>query len=447
ALELFRELGDQAGAAEALRPLFAAQIERGDVRPEEALKVAKEEAGKVKRSARDGRRAEALMQLVQAEVHLAKAEPIKALQLATEAEAYFQREQDWAALADALLSVVAPAQLARGDGKKAMAAANLVLDVAQKVNNPEVEARAWALVASGRFASKAEDAAEAARKALDLFRGLGSKIREVATLRDLAQGHLGLQDAQSGLISARESLAVARSVGSWEQVGSAAEVIVEAQLMAGRPADALREAEEQLALLQQVPSDDSRQKGIAAATAAVVVATAALKGIDDGLDAVKRSVEQLRADGNKRGEVRMLHKLATMSPFPDIAMNTAQAALALAQNIGAAHLEKAIKKTLTELYVAKGKMDKAPNRREALLLLADLGRELEKRDGDKFDDANKNLDGFWNALTQSDVEAAMQKVISKDPDVYLAFLKEHGANVAQPDGQAATPLLGMKNQA
>ncbi|CAE8672328.1 unnamed protein product, partial [Polarella glacialis] len=146
-------------------------------------------------------------------------------------------------------------------------------------------------------------------------------------------------------------------------------------------------------------------------------------------------VEQLRADGNKRGEVRMLHKLATMSPFPDIAMNTAQAALALAQNIGAAHLEKAIKKTLTELYVAKGKMDKAPNRREALLLLADLGRELEKRDGDKFDDANKNLDGFWNALTQSDVEAAMQKVISKDPDVYLAFLKEHGANVAQPDGQ------------
>eukprot|EP00933_Yihiella_yeosuensis_P031481 TRINITY_DN25055_c0_g1_i1.p1 TRINITY_DN25055_c0_g1~~TRINITY_DN25055_c0_g1_i1.p1 ORF type:complete len:581 (+),score=164.06 TRINITY_DN25055_c0_g1_i1:67-1743(+) len=435
ALGLFRELADQAGAAEALRPLLLAQIARGDLRPEEALKEVKEQAGQVKRSSRDGRRAEALMQMAQADVHLAKAEPIKALKLATEAQAYFHREEDWSQFADAVLSVVAPAQLARGDGKKALHAANLVLDVAQKVKDPEVEARAWSLVAAGRFASKGEDAAEASTKALELFKRLGSKIREAAVHRNLAEGQLGLKDAQAALAAARESLTVAKSADSWEQVGAAAEFIVEAHLLAGHPQDALKEAEEQLAFLNQSNADKHRHKGISSAMSAVVVATAALKGVDSGLETVKRSVEKLRADGNKYGEVRMLHKLATMSPFPDYSMNTAQAALALAQSVGDALEEKAIKRSLTSLYVAKGKVDKAPNRRDALLLLQDLTAALEKKDGDAFDDANKDLDGYWDALKQSDIEAAMRKVVSKDPTSYMEFLKEHGAHTAQPESQ------------
>lgn len=435
ALDLFRELSDQCGAAESLRTLLHAQLAHGDLRPEEALKVAKEETGKVKRSARDGRRAEALMHVAQADLHLAKAESIKALQLATEAEAFFQRDEDWAVLADLLLTVVAPAQLMRGDGKKALAASNAVLELTQQVKDPEVEARAWTLVSSSRFVSNAEDAAEAARKGIELLRSLGNKAREATAHRELARGLLGIKDFQSALLSARESLAVARSAASWEQVGAATEVNVEAQLKLCRAESAVREAEEQLLLLQQCKPEEGLDKGIAFAMSAVVVAQAALKGVDDGLEVVKRFVGQLRATDNKFGEVLMLHKLATMSPFPDYAMNTAQAALTLAQKIGAAHEEKAIKKTLTDLYVAKGKIDKAPNRREALQLLLDLSKELEKKDGDRFDDANKNLEGFWNALTQRDIEAALQKVVSKDPTGYMQFLKDHGANVGEPEKQ------------
>ncbi|CAE7572285.1 ypfD [Symbiodinium sp. CCMP2592] len=169
-------------------------------------------------------------------------------------------------------------------------------------------------------------------------------------------------------------------------------------------------------------------------------------------DCLLEQVEKLRADGNKSGEVLMLHKLATMSPFPDYALNTAQAALELARKEGLALEEKALKRTLTQLYAAKGKIDKAPNRREALLLLQDLARELERKDGEKFDDANKNLEDFWMALKQSDVDAAMQKVISRDPATYLQFLKEHGANVAVPGEKPKPPPgadvqgLGLKNK-
>ncbi|CAJ1349005.1 unnamed protein product, partial [Effrenium voratum] len=287
ALDAFRAAADQVGVAEALRPLLLAQIERGDVKPEEALKKVKEEAASLKRSARDGRRAEAMLQFTQAAMHLAKAEPIKAAQMAQEAEIYFQREQDWPALADVLLEVVAPAHLQRGDGKKALEAANLVLDVAQKINDPEVQARAWAVVAAGRFASGAEDAAEAARKALDLFRSCGSRVGEAQTLVELARGQLTLQDSLSALASAREAAKVARDAGSWAQAGRAVEAIVEAQLQAGKPQAALEEAQEQLKWLSEVSPDSSSRKGVTSAMSAVVVATAALTGADAGLEEVK----------------------------------------------------------------------------------------------------------------------------------------------------------------
>lgn len=109
------------------------------MKPEEALKRVKEESGKVKRSARDGRRAEAMMQLAQAAVHLSKAEAVKAVQLGSDASSYFQREQDWSALLE-VLEVVAPAHLQRGDGKKAMDCGNLMLDVAQKMKDHEAVA-------------------------------------------------------------------------------------------------------------------------------------------------------------------------------------------------------------------------------------------------------------------------------------------------------------------
>lgn len=417
-------------------------MERGEIRPEEALKKVKEEAAKLKRSARDGRRAEAMMQFTQAAVHLAKAEPVKAVQLAADAEIYFQREQDWPALAE-VLEVVSPAHLQRGDGKKAGAAANLILDVAQKMKNSEVEARAWALVSQARFMAKGEDAAEAARKALDLYRPLRHRAGEAQTLIELAKGQLALQDSLSALATAREALKVAKEAGLVAQVGRAVEAIVEAQLQAGQAEKALEEAEEQL-------KSAGSNKGTASTMSAIVVATSALRGADAGLEKVKAFVEQLRSDGNKQGEVQMLHKLATMSPFPDYASNTAQAALKMAQQYGFPAEEKALKSTLTALCVARGKIDKAPNRREALLLLQELSRMLEKKDGEGFDDANQNLAGYWMALTQSDVEAAMQKVVVTNPPVYLEFLREHGANVDGGAPKTAAPQdiqgLGLRNQ-
>lgn len=58
----------------------------------------------------------------------------------------------------------------------------------------QAEARGWALVAQGRFMSRSEDAVEAARKALDLFRSLRHRAGEAKTLVDLAKGQLASQE-------------------------------------------------------------------------------------------------------------------------------------------------------------------------------------------------------------------------------------------------------------
>eukprot|EP00913_Durusdinium_trenchii_P030015 g28127.t1 len=217
--------------------------------------------------------------------------------------------QDWPTLAE-VLEVVAPAHLHRGDGKKAMDAANLILDVAQKMKAPEVEARAWTFVAAGRFMSKSEDAAEAARKALDLCRSGRHRAGEVQTLLELAKGQLTLQDcrlrtqrtgepvAGGGLgflvrlgLRPRSSEGGARrrdlaSGGPCSRshrggVGWGWSACNSAGWMLFQPA-ALDEAQEQLSSLTPAAS-----KAAAAMMSAVVVATAALKGADAGLERVK----------------------------------------------------------------------------------------------------------------------------------------------------------------
>lgn len=440
ALSIYKKSTDQAGSADSLRVLIAARIEAGNLKLDEALKALRDETLKVKKSAKDGRQAEALLQLATAEVHFKRGEYDKALRLGAEAQGFFEREEDQAHTAESSGGVVVSSHLARSDGPKALAVANEALALAQRMHDVRAEARAWAVVSASRFATGSVDAAEAAQKALALFRELGNKAAEASTLGGLSKGYLSQQAAQDALSAARESLAIATSIADWEQAGTAIQLIVEAQIQAGSPTDALASAEQELSKLDPATG----KKAVAGAMEAIVVAHAAAHGADSALQVVKSNIETLREAGNQIGEVRMLHKLTTMSPHPDVALNTAQAALALAQKLGDVREERALKKTLTDLYVAKGRVERAPNRREALNLLADLAKELERKDGDRFEEVNKSLDGFWNALTQSDIESTMQKVISKDPTAYLAFLKVHGANVAgtqqQQSGNSIRPV-------
>merc|ERR1712218_623348 len=131
---------------------------------------------------------------------------------------------------------------------------------------------------------------------------------------------------------------------------------------------------------------------------AVIVAHTACKGADSAVSLVKGFVENRRAAGDSRGEVAMMHRWACMAKYPDVAMSTAQAALELATSIGDAAQEVALKNTITDLWVARGKPEKAPTRKQALRLLRELAGMLEKKDKEKFDDALRRLGPHFKAI-------------------------------------------------
>mmetsp|Transcript_112595 Transcript_112595/g.282029 ORF Transcript_112595/g.282029 Transcript_112595/m.282029 type:complete len:548 (+) Transcript_112595:152-1795(+) len=444
ALEKFRGQGDQAGLAEALRLVAGGQIELLEKKAEEVQHMVKDEASKIKKSASDGRLADALMGLAAAEVSLFKGESDKALKAATDAANALSKDGNDLQEAVALQMVV-NAQLMRSNTPKAMAAANASLAAAQKAGDLKTQGAAWLAVATSRHTSGGEDAKEAAQRALGLYRELGNRPNEAATQILTAQIELASGDAQAALTCANEALTIAKNMKNWPQAAAALEMVVEAQLATGSRDEALAEAE---SVLSTIEKDAAGQpsKGVAPAMSALLVAHTACKGIDSALALVKKYIVQLRESGDQRGEVRMLHKLGTMSPVAPEALNSAQAALALAEKIGDAAQEAAIKSTITDLYVARGKVEKAPNRKQAMKALSELAKSLESQDGDRFDDAAKFLDGYYNALKQEDIETAMSRVISKDPPTYLAFLKEHGQMIADEKpasvvtGQTARPV-------
>lgn len=433
ALEKFRSMSDQAGLAEALRLVVGGQIQLLEETPDTALQRLKDEAAKIKKSAADGKLADALLFLAVAEVQLFRAESDKALKLASDAAIALAKEGE-SRHESLALQMVVNAQLMRNNGLKALSAANGALSAAQKAGDRKTEGTAWLSVATARHISSGEDAQEAAQRALGIFKELGDRANEAAALILAAQIELSSGDLQVALGFAQQALEIAKDMKNGPQMASALETIVEAQLANGNQEMALSEAESVLAVVEQNAAGKPA-KGVAATMSAVVLAHTACKGIDSALDLVKKFVVLLRERGDRRGEVQMLHKLATMTPIPPEAMNSAQAALELAQKIGDASQEAAIKSSITDLYVAKGKVEKAPNRKAAMKALTELAKALESKDEDKFGDAAKYLDGFYNALKPDDIEGAIMRVIAKDPEGYMHFLKEHGHMLADEKPQ------------
>mmetsp|Transcript_74658 Transcript_74658/g.241406 ORF Transcript_74658/g.241406 Transcript_74658/m.241406 type:complete len:547 (-) Transcript_74658:156-1796(-) len=438
ALAIYRELGEGTGMAAALTCLLTCQLSKGEVSVEEAVNIIREDTLKIKRVG--GKKGEAAMNLATAEVYMAVGESDKALKLALDAQAVFAKEGDALKEAEAFYKVIVDAYIGNANEEKALTAANQALSLAQREADKTAEACAWLAAASARSATGAvEDAIEAASKALALFKEVGNKYKETETQRFMAMGYLANGDSQAAMSSAKDALAGAKDIGSGPLAASAAEMIVEANIMSETPQEGLTVAEEELAALEK----SGKTAGVASMMSAVIVATTAVKGANAGFETVKKFVESCRASGNKFGEVAMLHRMACMAEYPDVALNTAQAALKLAQKIGDAYEELKIKHTLTELWVAKGKLDKAPTRKQALALLNELSRDLEKKDAEKFEDTNKKLNKYLNALTQTDFEATLYKVISKKPDEYMDFLKEHGL-MAEEKEKKEGPVTGHK---
>eukprot|EP00413_Alexandrium_margalefii_P048216 CAMPEP_0204608770 /NCGR_PEP_ID=MMETSP0661-20131031/60512_1 /ASSEMBLY_ACC=CAM_ASM_000606 /TAXON_ID=109239 /ORGANISM="Alexandrium margalefi, Strain AMGDE01CS-322" /LENGTH=530 /DNA_ID=CAMNT_0051620343 /DNA_START=67 /DNA_END=1659 /DNA_ORIENTATION=+ len=436
AKEAVDKAADGVAAGEALGCLLTMQLSLGEVSLDDALAKIQAETSKLKKVG--GKMGEGAMLLATAEVHLSAGDSDKALKNGLAAQAIFAKEGKALKEAEAIYSVIVGAYIDNSNEEKALSSANQALSLAQQESNKKAESLSWFAVAEARYAGGAlDDCMEACTKMLSLFKDTGDKFKEASTHCLMSQIYLVNEDAEAALSSAKDALAVAKDVGSAPQTAAAVELMVEALILKDQAGEALSEAQKELEALK------GKTVGVADMMCAVVVATTAAKGANAGFAAVTKFVEECRSAGNQQGEVKMLHRMATLAEYDDVALNTAQAALKLAEKIGDVYQQSKIKSTLTDLWVAKGKLNKAPTRKHALALLNDLARDLADRDADKFLETNKKLNKHWNALTQADMEATLGRVISKDPESAMSFLKEHGV-VADEKAKKEGPITGHK---
>lgn len=442
AMKLFREAGDLAGVARALAIILPAQISQGQVTLEGAQRMLREEAAQLGRT--DERRGDAAVQFAIAQACLAAGNADKALSAALDAQALFARERDMRLEAEVLSKVITPAYLQNGDEDKALAAATQALSLVQRDSDALSKVWAWQAVATARNANGVlQDAVEAASEALSAAISLGDKCKESEIRCLISQLHLGGGEVQLAAATAQGALDAARETGSGPRIAAAVNVLVEAHVQAREFQTALQLAQDELAAFQNA----GNTLGLASMMGAVVVATTAQKGANAGLETVKRFVETCRAEGDKRGEVEMMHRLACMAEYPEQALNSAQAALLLAQKNNLACDEVKIKETLSKLWVAKGRFDKAPNRRYAMALLNELARCLESKDAEKFKETNKKLNKYWGVLAEADMETTLHRVISRDPEACMAFLREHGVVAEEDTPKQEAPVVGHKFKA
>lgn len=429
--------GDSVAAGAALGCLLVMKLSAGQVSVDDAVAKIKDETSKLSKVG--GKAGEGAMALATAQVYMAAGDSTKALKAGLEAQAIFAKEGPALKEAETIYDVLVGAYIDNSNEEKALALANSAVSTAQQESDKKAESLAWFAVAEARYAAgSTEDCLEACTKMLTLFKDTGNKFKESATQCLMAQIYLAMEEPQQALSAAKDALSTAKDLGSGPSIAAATELIVEGYIMNEAPQDGLAEAEKQLSAVKSAGT-----AGVADLMCAVVLATTAVKGANEGFEAVKKFVEECRSSKNAQGEVKMLHRMATLSEYDDVALNTAQAALKLAEEIGDAYQASKIKSTLTDLYVAKGKLAKAPTRKHALALLNELARDLQNRDGEKFVETNKKLNKHWNALTQTDLEATIFKVMSKDPESCREFLKENGV-LAEEGVKKEGPISGHK---
>ncbi|CAE8673941.1 unnamed protein product [Polarella glacialis] len=216
ALALFEQLGDLKGAAESLRLVILANRVEAATRqekPQKANLLAEEALADFRAAA--NRRGEATMLLALAEINSDRCGPrrrLKALAWGEEASEVFGELGDREMQATALLEV-ANIHYKRKEPEELLRAAAMALALAQELDNEKLKAlslhcQALGLVIGPRWLEQLEAAVAKADEAAAIFKALGHRRLEAATLRAVANWYLAAGDPKKALAPAEESFRI-----------------------------------------------------------------------------------------------------------------------------------------------------------------------------------------------------------------------------------------------
>jgi len=406
----FKEAGDKGGEADAFQVAVAATLAKGDLA--KAQRMAGEQLSSAQASGDSSKELGALLTL--SEMHLSLGNPEAALGKAKQARRVAEQLGDMRSAAKvALAEALAHTNL--GEGEEAEKAAHQAVNGFQKTRDREGEASAWQALSSARDL-QGEDAIAPLNKALAIFREQMDRKGEAAALSKLAEAQLATKP-QEALQTAKESMSTFRDLGFLPGEARALETIVKAHVAREEAQDAVRVVKDRLALADRL--------GQVLFTPAAVSAHLSNGELEKAMTAAKDGLENAEDMGDKRLEARMLLKVAEVhlaQEEPDVAVDKAQAALELFEEVGAPVGVATAQSVLTAAYTMNNQAHKAPHRMVGLEHLGKLTESIMTRNKQAFYEAFEKLNSSLG-VDQQDFDAVLKPIFKKDPTAE-EFFKE-----------------------
>eukprot|EP00747_Dinoflagellata_sp_TGD_P162231 gnl/TRDRNA2_/TRDRNA2_179607_c0_seq1.p1 gnl/TRDRNA2_/TRDRNA2_179607_c0~~gnl/TRDRNA2_/TRDRNA2_179607_c0_seq1.p1 ORF type:complete len:567 (+),score=181.25 gnl/TRDRNA2_/TRDRNA2_179607_c0_seq1:63-1703(+) len=444
AAKKFKDAKDVKGEADATRCVIIATSRVNGSK--EALALATTEHQRFE-TAKNGRGQGAALSAA-SEVLSSIGQVESAMQMATQAQGIFLKEGSLDMEALSQYKTMFDVNMASGDAQGALNSANQAVSIAERSGDKKVEAAAWHAVTVARLAKGSEEAVAAAEEALDLFKELGDKVGQAATLCAMAQAQLLTGKVQKAMQAADESLQLFKSLGLEKGVTEATVAICDAYIASGEPKEGTKMAKAEISKLQQVNDREGEitlGKAVVSAhiaagddEAALRVAKSLLKALKDMGDEFLGKEEAIV--GRIVGEVHIMRQEYEMAigPLKESAKSF--------QGRKDKQAAESVNYMIDRAVCAQGNVDKSPFRAEAMTHIRDMARAIDDKSKDKFEEAYGKLKKLGAGYVPEDIERVVNPAIQADTEGEVAWLKDLGLSlVLGPKGEPDTSKFFLKS--
>mmetsp|Transcript_60170 Transcript_60170/g.176568 ORF Transcript_60170/g.176568 Transcript_60170/m.176568 type:complete len:404 (-) Transcript_60170:35-1246(-) len=269
-----------------------------------------------------------------------------------------------------------------------------------------------------------ETVASQVAEALTKARSGGDRIFEANLLVATAEVDCAEDKAMAGLGAAEDAMRIFKEAGSTKGLGKALEAAFKAHAMQKNARVGLQVANKELEAMKQAKN----KKGEVDVLEMLMQAHAQLGEPHSAITAATQALEGYRGLGDKEGEACTLHLIAEMRRV----LGEKKEAIAVAKQSQAAFKAAGLKwgeekclATISSCMAEVGRMEKAPNRQEALKALKEFVKGVESKDAAQVKSAEDRLSAMRDCVSDQEIFESLSLVVQKDGTA-VDFLKEQG---------------------
>lgn len=288
----------------------------------------------------------------------------------------------------------------------------------QSNDNHTIGQAFYMLMIANILAEKMDPVVILGKQALEIFEQLGDKKHQGLVLMGMLQGNVHQIDV---VRTAKKALKLMKEAGCVLEEAGALDFLVRYQLACGETSRALSTATSCLQDIRESGNTKATMKALQSVAMSMVACKKKADAVSTGVEALSLA----RKIGNKKLEVDWLVHTSSLSAMAgqfDQARSYAQEAQTLAQEMGDKRLERDVAVLIKDVDDSEKKAPEAKDQKsEAQLCLRRLVDALESKDTESFQEQVELLKQNPFA-TSEEIQAALEPIIRKDPDVYADFL-------------------------